>query len=138
MTQVILEVAEDPFSSMARQLGRIVDDLRGSAYVHFSRTESWQPAINIYETDTHFLICADLAGMPREQIDVRAEPDRIILRGHRAAPQPADEQETLCVHAMEIDSGPFCREITLPSAFSVDGIHAKYCDGFLWVHVPKR
>lgn len=137
MTQVILETADESFSEMARQLGRAVDDLRSGSYVRFSRTESWKPAINVYETAAHFVVCADLAGMPRDEIDVRAEAGRVVIRGHRAAPQMPDEHDPVCVHIMEIDSGPFAREIALPSSIDVDNVRASYRDGFLWIDVPK-
>jgi HSP20 family molecular chaperone IbpA len=39
---------------------------------------------------------------------------------------------------MEIDSGPFCREIKLPTPIDVDGIRATYREGLLWIHAAKQ
>jgi len=138
MASLILDAAEDPFSPLSRQLGRIIEELASGHYVRFSRTESWRPSLNMYETHTHYLICVELGGMPREEIDVRAEADRIVIRGHRSDPVPPRHHESICVHMMEIDSGPFCREIRLPSPIDVDGISATYREGLLWVHAPKQ
>lgn len=138
MTPVMFEAAEDPLSAMAHHFGRWIEDLQGNPFVRFSRTASWAPALNVYETRAGFVVVVDLAGMPRDQIDVRAEPDRVVIRGNRAAPPPGDEHEPSCVHIMEIDSGPFEREVSLPAPIAVDAIRATYTDGFLWVHLPKQ
>ncbi len=138
MSPISLDAMEDSFSSMARRLGRMMDDMLGSSYVRFSGGECWRPAVNLYETYDEFILCADLAGMPRDQIDVQAEPDRVVIRGTRADPQPTGEPETLGVHIMEIDVGPFGREVRLPALIEVEKIRATYRDGLLWVHMPRQ
>ncbi len=138
MTPLSLEATEDSFSSMAHRLGRMVDEMIGGQYIPFSGGEGWRPAVNLYETASDFMLCVDLAGMPRDQIDVQAEPDRVVIRGDRADPQPPRKGDPQCVHLMEIDVGPFGREVRLPSPIDVDGIRATYRDGLLWVHMPKQ
>jgi HSP20 family protein len=141
MTPLSLDASEDSFSSMARRLGRMMDEMLGNQYVRFARADRWRPAVNLYETESHLVLCVELAGMPRDQIDVRAEFDRVILRGERGDPQPAepsDERAPHCIHMMEIDVGPFLREVRLPVPIEVDGVHATYREGFLWVHMPKQ
>lgn len=138
MTPLSLDGTEDSFASMARRLGHMMDEMLGNQYVHFCRAERWNPAVNLYETASHLVLCVDLAGMAREQIDIRAEPDRVIIRGDRGDPQPPGESTPQCLHMMEIDVGPFLREVKLPVPIDVDGIRAAYRDGFLWVHMPKQ
>jgi HSP20 family protein len=130
--------SEESFSSMARRLGRMMDEMLGGPYVRFARAERWKPAVNLYETTSDLVLCVELAGMPREQIDVQAEFDRVVIRGGRADPQPPDQCLPQCVHMMEIDAGPFLREVRLPVPIEVDGVRATYRDGFLWVYMPKQ
>jgi HSP20 family protein len=138
MSPLRLDATEDSFERLSRRLGKMMDELSGSQFFTFSRNESWRPALNLYETDTHFIICVDLAGMPRDRIDIRAEPGRIVIRGDRADPKPPGERPLNCVHRMEIDVGPFYREVALPATTDVDRIQATYREGFLWIHAPKN
>ncbi len=138
MTPLSVDATEDTFSSMARRLGRMMDEVLGTQYVRFSRAECWKPAMNLYETPSHLVLCMELAGMPRERIDVHAEYDRIVIQGDRPDPQSTDERGSQCVHVMEIDSGPFRREVRLPTPIDVEGIRATYRDGLLWIHMPKQ
>jgi HSP20 family molecular chaperone IbpA len=38
---------------------------------------------------------------------------------------------------MEIDHGPFRREVTLPEPIDVQSVEATYDKGYLWVMLPK-
>ncbi len=140
MTPLSLDATEESFSSLARRLSHMVDEMVGGQYVRFSRAEGFRPPLNAYETASHYVICMELAGMPRDQIDVQAEPGRIVIRGRRGDPHPPrpHEHDPLCVHVMEIDTGSFYREVKLPGPVDVDGIRATYREGFLWVHIPKQ
>jgi len=138
MTPLLADASEESFSSMARRLSRMMDEMLGSQYVRFSRAERWKPAVNLYETTSALVLCVELAGMPKEQIAVQAEFDRVVLRGERADPQPSDEHQPQCVHMMEIDAGPFVREVRLPVPIDVGEVRATYRDGLLWVYMPKQ
>lgn len=138
MIRLSLDATEDSFASMARRLGRMMDEMLGSQYVRFSHAERWKPAVNLYETASDLVLCVDLAGMRREHIDVRAEFDRVTIRGERADPQPPDESCLQCVHMMEVDAGPFFREVRLPVPIDPDGVRATYREGFLWIHMRKQ
>ena len=53
------------------------------------------------------------------------ERTRIRIRGRRAQPRPDGVEGPLSVHAMEIDEGPFSREIDLPEPIDMDQIEAR-------------
>jgi HSP20 family protein len=40
--------------------------------------------------------------------------------------------------AMEIDYGPFEREVRLPDEVDVNKVHADQKNGLLWIHLPLR
>src|SRR3954464_4330885 len=82
----------------------------------FSRhsAHAWQPAINAYRCETCIRICVDLAGVDRSDIDIQIAPRRVVLRGERDSPVPADKAgRVLQTIAMEIDYGPFIRSMDL-------------------------
>src|SRR5438045_8758328 len=79
-----LSLAEHPFSNIARQAGKMMDQMQKGFYVYSSDT--WTPNVNLYETATTYLVCVDLAGVEKEKIDVEVADSRLKLRGSRAVP----------------------------------------------------
>lgn len=82
-------------------------------------------------------MCVELAGVEKSQIEVHAEPQRLIIRGMRNAPEPLrGETHVERVLALEIDYGPFEREVILSNAVDVGAITAKQDNGLLWIEMP--
>jgi HSP20 family molecular chaperone IbpA len=44
----------------------------------------------------------------------------------------------LKVHVMEIDHGPFCRDVELPQNVAQERIVAAHRNGLLWIELPKK
>ena len=174
-----LSLAEHPFSNLARQAGKMMDQMQKGFYVYSSDT--WTPNVNLYETASTYLVCVDLAGVEKEKIDVEVADSRLKLRGARSVPtyepdeppaareparrrakpargagshegdgggggaggaaeqaeQPEPHAHKLRVHLMEIDHGPFTREVELPPDADKAGITATYRNGMLWIEIPK-
>ena len=99
----------------------------------------WQPAINAFQCDKGMRICVDLAGVDRAEVDLTIEPQRLAIRGTRAAPEPAqDEDRAVQMIAFEIDYGPFERILELPLAVDVESATAEQRNGFLWIELPFK
>lgn len=109
--------------------------------VHFCRfaKAAWQPAINAYRCEKCVRICVDLAGVEKSEIDLTVEPRRIVLQGTRDVPEPGDEEgRALQTIAMEIDYGPFARELELPTEVDVAEARAEQRNGLLWIILPLK
>jgi len=106
----------------------------------FSRfAHAWVPAINAYRCKTCIRICVDLAGVDRSVIDLTVEPRRVVIRGTRELPEPTDDEGcALQLLAMEIDYGPFIREVPLPAEVEIDEAHAEQRNGLLWISLPVK
>ena len=106
----------------------------------FSRfAHAWEPAINAYRCQTCIRICVDLAGVDRSVIDLTVEPRRVVIRGTRELPEPTHaEGHTVQLLAMEIDYGPFRREVPLPAEVEIDQAHAEQRNGLLWILLPLK
>jgi HSP20 family protein len=134
---------EMSFGSMMRQMSRAMDQLQKGVF-NFCPSETWTPAVNLYESDAAYLVCVDLAGVDKDRIDVLVVDNQLRLRGTRAVPMlPAELQESgessrLRVHLMEIDHGSFCREVDLPNDVAKEQISARYLNGILWIQLPKK
>jgi HSP20 family protein len=100
--------------------------------------------VNLYETETAYIVCVDLAGVEKAKIDVEVTEGRLTLRGKRAVPLAPDsavgEVQTarMRVHLMEIDHGSFARDVELPRDVLQQEINAKYESGLLWIELPKK
>ena len=127
-----------PFSNLARQASKMMEQMqKGFVFPN----ESWTPNVNLYENNTSYLVCVDLAGVDKEKIDLEVVDHRLRLKGNRAVPTFAEVEshppEKIRVHLMEIDHGAFSREVEIPSDANRQSISANYRNGLLWIEIPK-
>lgn len=133
-----VQLSSGSFQNFTDQISSMVDEIVGRQYVRFSATDAWKPDVNVYETPSALLVCVDLAGMKAEEIDVQAEGNKLIVSGRRNPLILADvAAHDVRVHLMEIDGGPFRREIEIHIPIQREQIAANYRDGLLWLTIPK-
>ena len=137
--------SDPPFSNLGRRANKMTEQMMQKGYFNFCPSETWTPAVNLYEHDDAYLVCVDLAGVEKEKIDVEVQDNQLTLRGTRHVPVPDDHHRNPSgdpgrrprVHLMEIDHGAFCRQVELPVDVLRDRITAQYVNGMLWVEIPK-
>jgi len=127
----------EEFEQWSRKIYDIMDEMQKRDFVRFRDSGSWRPAVNVYETRDAYYICVELSGTPHENINVECRDNQIIVKGVREQPRPTPEQGPLSIHAMEIDEGPFWREVDLPESIDMERIEAAYREGYLWITVPR-
>jgi HSP20 family protein len=116
----------------------ITHQLLGLRFSRFG-PHGWRPAVNAYRCEQCIRICVDLAGVERSDIDLTIEGQQLVIRGARDVPEPTDEKKhTMQMIAMEIDYGPFNREIQLPAEVDVKKVHAEQKNGLLWIYLPLK
>lgn len=131
------------FDRLAAQMSDMLKEMQGREFFRSAAPQAWSPRINVYETDSCFFVCAELAGVIQDDIEVQVHSGVLRIRGKR--PKPAlpqcpvgnPEHCSVSVHQMEIDSGTFERRLALPGDILVDRIAAKYREGYLWVVLPR-
>ena len=138
---------DQPFQHVSRNVNKIVEQMQ-KGYFNFRPNDTWQPNVNLYETDELYLVCVDLAGVDKETISPEVLDGRLTIRGTRSVPAYDDseaaavastsERVKLRVHVMEIDHGAFYREVEIPEAVDQGRIAAHYRNGMLWIELPKR
>jgi HSP20 family protein len=118
----------------------VVHDPSGQrGYCQYRPLGSWRPAVNLYESADSYFVGVDLAGMSREAIEVTLTGNVLVISGSREHPRPPDCSADLSIHLMEIEQGPFCRSVEIPSEVDLSAIGARYTrTGYLWVELPKR
>ncbi len=137
---MIVKLASEPsFGNIARHLGKL--DPYHKGYYGFAPSDTWTPNVNLYESDGCYLVCVDLAGVEKDQIEVVVHEQRLRLTGKRDVPikDASDGCKTrVRVHLMEIDHGNFSREVELPADVDQNNISASFVNGLLWIELPKR
>jgi HSP20 family protein len=120
---------------MQRQVKWLVDDVvsRKPPMVRFS-PRTWQPAIDVYETDEDVVVLVELPGVKEDETEVIVHNNTLIVRGERKDIKQGIKRT---YSQMEILWGPFERDITLPASVNVEQIKAFYDHGFLEVILPK-
>jgi HSP20 family molecular chaperone IbpA len=153
---VTLASSEETFGGMARQMGKMLEQLN-KGYYSFYPNETWTPNVNLYETDDAYQVCVDLAGVEKDKIDIEVHEQRLTLRGQRVVPtlssataeraaartvsttaSEESQPRRTKVHLMEIDHGSFARVVELPHDVADDKISAEYRNGILWIEIPKK
>jgi HSP20 family protein len=104
-----------------------------------ARNQLWLPNIDLFETDTAFVIEADLPGVNQENVDVNFDRGTLTISGSRGATLPSTEQAggQLRVFVSERLTGNFSRSIRLPAHVDAENIEATFTHGVLSLRVPK-
>ena len=112
---------DDPFM----RLGRMADD---------DSMGMWNPAVDLYEKDDHFVIKAELPGVDKNDIKVDLKDRVLTLSGERTYDNEVKEEN---YYRKERSYGKFQRAFRLPADVDSDKIKAEFKDGVLQVEVPK-
>jgi HSP20 family protein len=88
------------------------------------REASWEPPIDVLETEREFLILVALPGVDPEEVQAVIEDGTLVVSGQRVLPA---ELRNARIHRLELPQGRFERRIALPigryavSRFAVNG-----------------
>ncbi len=133
-----IEFASLEESAMMNRMAKaLADTVMSRGMFQSWATDSWRPEVNLYETQSAFMVCADLAGMDENAIQVSVADNQLVIRGRRICPMPSGKEKAVAVHLMEIDHGCFGRSIDMPANVDHSGIAAHYDAGMLWITLPK-
>jgi len=117
--------------------GLVAEQITVRYFQTFSHSEGWQPAVNLYRLERRLEMCVDLAGIDPDALQLLVEPKRVLLRGVRDVAEPKPESgETMFIEALEIDHGPFAREVRLPRRVDPSQVRTAYERGLLWIQLP--
>jgi HSP20 family protein len=94
----------------------------------------WSPSADISESETEYLIRAELPAVKKEDIKVRISNGVITLEGERRQ-EKEDKGEKM--HRVERFYGSFSRSFALPDNADVANVKAESKDGLLTLKIPK-
>jgi HSP20 family protein len=94
----------------------------------------WVPAMDLVETDEHFVLKADLPGLAERDINLEVEDNVLTISGERKA-EHEDKREGYV--RVERAYGSFRRSLTLPEGIDPESVEASFDNGVLEVRIPK-
>lgn len=126
----------DPFRDMVTaqdRLNRFLSNDAGFA-TPLEGVGAWLPPVDVIEEGERLVFRAELPGVDRNDIDIKAENGTLVLRGEKKQEKDVTEDSA---HRVERFYGSFSRSFILPTAVDAEKISATYRDGVLEVVVPK-
>ena len=97
----------------------------------------WRPSLEVYETDDALVVRVEIAGLDGidgAHLSVVVDGDRLVVRGERPDPSPADRRS---YHEARIPYGAFGADIYIPFPVDADRTEAEYHNGFLRIVLPR-
>jgi HSP20 family protein len=120
--------------NLQERMNRLFDESLSRARPDEIPSPTWIPLADVYETPEGFVVQAELPGLTREEIDLRIEGNRLILRGTR---RQTAQTRPESFHRMERSYGPFERSFTFSEALDPDNVKAVFEEGILRLDLPK-
>jgi len=125
----------DPLEHLQREVERMFRDLvyRRHPLSHFAEP-TWSPSADLVVSAQDARVLVELAGVPRESLQVRLHGRLLEVSGRREAPRaPGDTH----YHRAEIYFGEFQRVVELPWDADATSIEASFKDGMLSVRLRR-
>jgi HSP20 family protein len=129
-----------PFGDFAFSLSRMRDEFDrlferiARDFPLFARAEGdgWRWGLDIVDEDDSIVVKAEAPGFDPEDLDLRVEDDRLVLRASKKVETKDDKGKIREVREQE------CYEsVALPAGIDKDKVDAKYHNGLLTVTLPK-
>ena len=131
-----IPVEKDPSKFVEQQVDRLLEmlgparnDLAGAA---------WAPPMAIWDNEREFLLCLDLPGVSRKDVEVTVNDNLLTVAGRRPSP-PVDGHR---LRATERPIGPFTRQVLLPPSLrrteEAPRVSAQMREGVLEIRVGKE
>lgn len=93
-----------------------------------------QLTVDVYQTPSHIIIQAPMAGVKPDDVDVAITQDMITIKGSRANKRDAHDGD---YYYQELYWGSFSRSILLPQEVDSDNTEASFKNGLLTIRLPK-
>ncbi|TSC94638.1 MAG: HSP20 family protein [Parcubacteria group bacterium Licking1014_1] len=91
--------------------------------------------IDVYETNSDFVVLSAIAGIQIKDIDISLEKDMLIIKGNRQNPCFGSDKKYFY---QECYWGPFSRKIVLPENINIAEAAAEINKGVLTIKIPKN
>ncbi|MCL4183924.1 MAG: Hsp20/alpha crystallin family protein [Burkholderiaceae bacterium] len=92
------------------------------------------PAVDIFEDAGGITLQAEMPGVSKERLEVRADRNGLLIEGQASIDLPAGMEALYA----DVQATRYRRGFTLSSELDTDRIEASMKDGVLTLYIPKR
>jgi HSP20 family protein len=124
----------EPFREVALLQNEMSRFMNGLLEGNGRTTQSWIPALDVWETDNEIVYALDLPGIPEDKISVELDDGALTITAERERTQKESEER---FYRFERRHGTFSRTFGVPQGVTESDISADYKNGVLEVHVKK-
>ena len=96
---------------------------------------TWTAKVDIYETETSYVLNAELPGLTKEEINIDVNDNTLTLKGEKKFEEKVEKDNYVRV---ERSYGNFARSFVLSDDVNTEGITANYNEGVLELTLPKK
>src|SRR3954451_13641362 len=121
-------------TSLQSEMNRLFNTFFDTPTTGNGNARRWIPAMDLVETDEHFVLKADLPGLTEDDVDIEVEDNVLTVSGERKA-EHEDKREGYV--RVERSYGSFRRSLTLPEGVDPEAVSASFDNGVLEVRIPK-
>ncbi len=121
------------FEHAAEEIEQLFADLWQVFPFSRSLRRGYRPEVDVYRSDDppNLIVQIELPGIDPEDVRLIASPRALLIAGERRRPKDGGHYQQ-----MEIDYGPFQRQITLADDIDPEAASATYDRGMLTVRLP--
>jgi HSP20 family protein len=114
------------------------DRMFGSFPALAEQPSEWWPAVDLKEAEGEFVLTGEFPGLTEKDLKVEIEQNVLTLKGEKKSEHEETKEKNGRWHLIERSYGSFQRSFTLPGNVDASRIDAKFENGVLTVHMPKR
>ena len=123
-----------PFYQMQKEMDDLFSNFYNQNFLAEFK-ESFLPKFDIMETDSQYLVKAEIPGIEEKDIKVSLNNRILKIEGKK---EHKKESKDVKYHRMESHYGRFERSLELPDNIDEDNINAKFKNAILEVSVNKK
>jgi len=124
----------EPFRDIAALQSEMSRFMNGLLEGNGSTTQSWVPALDVWETESEIVYGLDLPGVAEDQISVELDEGALTVSAERSRSQEESDER---FYRFERRFGTFSRTVGVPQGVTESDISADYKNGVLELHVRK-
>jgi HSP20 family protein len=124
----------EPFRDLGTLQSELSRLMNGMLEGNGRASQTWVPALDVWETPTEVVYAFDLPGIPEDRISIEVKDDNLTISAER---EKVDETSENGFYRFERRYGTFARAVGLPQGVDQENIAARYENGVLEVRVPK-
>ena len=115
-------------------MNRLFNNLFDTPTVASAPARRFAPATDLIESDTHYILRADLPGLSEDDVNIELDGNVLSVSGERKSEH---EHRGQGYYRVERSYGSFRRSLRLPEGVDAEAIKATFDKGVLEITVPK-